>query len=245
MKTTASILIISLLSFGAMAQNTDRGSDKIDLKSLEDKYWAAKDTDFSVVQNRTYTKKERFFTSISYGPLVNDPWSYGRMTNFAVGYYFNERWGLEVAHEVGSLRDNESTDEIFRKGGSPDRNLFENYTSLNLVVVPLYAKMSFWDRKILYFDMQFAFGLGQANVEEQKLSSSGQDVSTKKSAFGFNIDVTQQLFFHENFALRFDIKNKFTNQEKFKYRTSTSENPSLGKSTVNDTSILLGLTFFY
>jgi outer membrane beta-barrel protein len=244
MKTIASILMISLLSFGAMAQSTDRGSDKMDLKSLEDKYWAAKDTDFSVVQNRTYTKKERFFTSISYGPLVNDPWSYGRMTNFAVGYYFNERWGLEVAHEMGSLRDNESTKEIFNKAGSPDRNLFESYTSLNLIVVPFYAKMSFWDRKILYFDMQFAFGVGQANYEHQKQSFS-TDVSTKGSAVGFNFDVTQQLFFHENFAVRFDFKNKFTSQEKFKFRESGGGNPSLGKSTVNDTSILFGLTFFY
>src|SRR5687768_17351365 len=35
-------------------------SEKLDIQGLEEKYWAPKDTDFSVVQNRTYTKAKRF-----------------------------------------------------------------------------------------------------------------------------------------------------------------------------------------
>ena len=94
---------------------SDRGSDKLDLKKLEDKYWSAKDADFSVVQNRTYSKAKKVFVSLGYGPLVNDAYSYGRMTNASVGYYFNERWGVEVAHEIGNLKDNDSTDAFINQ----------------------------------------------------------------------------------------------------------------------------------
>lgn len=227
--------------------NQDRGSDKLDLKRLEDKYWSAKDTDLNVVQNRTYKKDDRMFVSLSYGPLVNDAWSYGRMTNVALGYYFSERWGVEAAYEMGSLKDNDSVNAIKDPslGGTPDYNTFKNYTSLNAIFVPFYAKMSFMDRKILYFDMQVAVGVGHMNYASKVVADDGGDI--ENSTMGYNIDVTQQLFFHENFAFRLDIKNKFTKQKKFKGNTS-GVNPTatpLGEVNQQDTSILLGLTVFF
>ena len=57
------ILLFILAASQAFAQPGDnssndqqRGSDKLDIKKLEQKYWAAKDDDFSVVQNRRYVK---------------------------------------------------------------------------------------------------------------------------------------------------------------------------------------------
>jgi outer membrane beta-barrel protein len=235
----------------------ERGSDKLDLKKLEDKYWSAKDADFSVVQNRTYSKAGKVFVSLSYGPLVNDAYSYGRMTNGAIGYYFSERWGLEIAHEMGALKDNDSTDVfISRNKFAPDYNTFESYTSLNMVVVPFYAKMSFWDRKIMYFDMQFAFGVGQMKYQIQKsapFNASTQNATPTPedaTSMGYNLDVTQQLFFHENFAIRLDIKNKWSKQKKERYYINTGagqteSDRSLGDSMQQDTSILLGLTVFF
>ncbi len=249
----------------AQAQNTapaetkkeDRGSDKLDLKKLEDKYWSAKDADFSVVQNRTYSKANKWFVSLSYGPLVNDAYSYGRMTNAAAGYYFSERWGIEVAHENGNLKNSDSTDAfITRNKFAPDYNTFKNYTSLNMIVVPFYAKMSFWDRKIMYFDMQFAVGVGQMKYQIQKAApfnastQSADPTPEDKTSIGYNLDVTQQLFFHENFAIRLDIKNKWSKQKKERYYINTGAGQteadrSLGDTMQQDTSILLGLTVFF
>jgi outer membrane beta-barrel protein len=230
----------------------DRGSDKLDLKKLEDKYWSAKDTDFNVVQNRTYTKANKWFVSLSYGPLVNDAYSYGRMTNVAAGYYFSERLGLEAAYETGQLRDNDSTDAFIHKNGfAPDYNRFKSYTSLNAIIVPFYAKMSFWDRKIMYFDMQFAVGVGQMKYQIVKVDGAtppnnpGTDSSEDAQAIGYNLDITQQLFFHENFAIRFDIKNKWTTQEKKRYYLQSGQDRDLGKTSQQDTTVLLGLTVFF
>lgn len=236
--------LIGLSSTSLWAQNEDRGSDKLDLKKLEDKYWAAKDTDLAVVQNRTYAKEKRFFASLSYGPMVNDPFSYGRMTNISAGYYFTERWGVELAMETASLKDNDSV-VFFRNefGTNPDYNNFERYTSVNFIIVPFYAKMSFWDRHIMYFDMQFAFGLGNMNYTSKIDETDGGDISA--SSFGYNIDFTQNLFFSEHLAFRLDIKNKWTKQSFYKNNTAGNTATKLKDSTVQDTTILLGLMTFF
>lgn len=252
----AAIATVGVLATQAQAQTKgstptpteERGSDKLDLKNLEDKYWSAKDSDFTVVQNRTYTKANRFFFSLGYGPLINDAYSYGRMTNFTGGYFFSERMGLEVSHETGTLTFSDSTDTfINRNQFAPDFNQFKTYTSLNFVVVPFYAKMSFWDKKILYFDIQFAAGVGQMTYEVQKVAAGigSGSANEQKTTMGYNFDVTQQLFFHENFAVRFDIKNKWSKQDKERYYISGSQERSLGSTTQQDTTMLLGLTVFF
>jgi outer membrane beta-barrel protein len=233
----------------AAAAGADRGSDKLDLKNLEDKYWSAKDTDFSVVQNRTYTKDKRFFTSLSYGPMLNDPYSTGRMTDVSAGYYFSERWGVELAYEQGSLTDNDSTKQFFSQNKfAPNYNRFRNYTSVNVLFVPFYAKMSFMDKKIVYFDIQFAAGVGQMNYQIQTTTGNTVntlvDASQNKSAFGYNLDVTQQLFFSQHLAFRLDIKNKWSTQKEMRYFPAGGD-PDLGSRVHQDTTLLLGLNIFY
>jgi outer membrane beta-barrel protein len=236
----------------APAATDERGSDKLDLKRLEDKYWSAKDTDFSVVQNRRYTKANRFFVSLAYGPLVNDAYSYGRMTNVAGGYYFSERMGVELAYEVGAIKNSDSTDKFINVNHfAPDYNQFKSYTSINYIIVPFYAKMSFWDRKIMYFDMQFAFGVGQMSYKIRRVDGAappavdGTDSSYDKTTLGYNIDVTQQLFFAQNFAVRFDIKNKWSKQKKERYYLQSGQDRDLGEITQQDTTMLLGLNIFF
>lgn len=240
------VFLLGLLPCIAVAQSK-KSSDRMDLQKIEEKYWSAKDTDISVVQNRTYNKSDRVFLSLGYGPLMNDSWSTGRMTQTGLGYYFSERMGLEISHEQGNLQDNDATIRLSQQSGiKPNYNTFKSYTSLNWVIVPFYAKMSFWDRKIMYFDMQFAFGVGQ-NTYIQKINPD-QGGDKEQHALGFNIDVTQQLFFHENFAIRLDIKNKFYQQDQMRYTIGVNEDESqrsLGKVSQQDTSILVGLTFFY
>src|SRR3954454_2812075 len=57
--------------------NKNANSDKVDVTELEKKYWAPKDTDFSVVQNRTYSKQGKFAISALYGLHIDDDFSKG------------------------------------------------------------------------------------------------------------------------------------------------------------------------
>lgn len=228
---------------GGSAQKSD-DSDKVDLKKLEEKYWAAKDSDYAVVQNRTYTKATRPYLSLSYGPLINDSYSIGRMSNLALGYFFSERWGFEFSYEKGDLKDNDGVTKYRDQYGvQVDYNKFISSKSVQAIFVPLYAKMSFLDKSILYFDIQFALGLGQIEYEVQRNIGA-----TTLNTTSFNFDVTQQLFFHEHWALRLDIKNKWSSQERHRYQlsgTQTEADRKLSNIQNQDTTLLLGVTFFY
>lgn len=230
-----------LTSLTAFAQSKDaKDSDKLDLKKLEDKYWAAKDTDFSVVQNRLYTKDHRVYLNLGYGNMVNDAYSSGKVTNAELGYYFSERWGMSLNYESYDSSPNESTEAFIKQYGTqPDFNKSTAYKSASVIWVPFYAKMSFLDRSIVYFDMQFSAGVG---LKDYTIVRNVGD--EKKSAFGYHFNFSQQLFFANNWALRLDLKNEWSNQERKKSYVSGAAG-DLSSNTINDTSLILGLTYFF
>lgn len=240
------VLMIILAASQAMAQQQaapaadQRGSDKLDIKKLEQKYWAAKDDDFSVVQNRRYTKADRFFLTGAMGSVINDPFAKGTIAAAQVGYFFNERWGVDVAYSKGSLEDGDSTHKFKTTlgGTAPDYNFFDQSLIASVTFVPLYAKMSFMDKSIIYFDMGFSLGAGTLNYAIQR-DTGAEDMST----FAYKVGVTQQIFFSEHFAIRLDYNNTWATQDRKPY---TAVSPTqLGSTTVNDTSLLLGITYWH
>jgi outer membrane beta-barrel protein len=245
------VLMIILAASQAMAQQPtekaaapaadQRGSDKLDIKKLEQKYWAAKDDDFSVVQNRRYTKAERFFVTGAFGSPINDPFAKGTVMGAQVGYFFSERWGVDVAYTKGNLEDGDSTHKFKTTlgGASPDYNFFESSTIASVTFVPLYAKMSFMDKSIIYFDMGVSLGAGTLDYSIQRDTGS-----IAKNAFAYKIGVTQQIFFSEHFAIRLDFNNTWAEEDRMVYATGGTQTP-LGSTSVNDTSLLLGITYWH
>lgn len=244
------VLMIILAASQAMAQQPtekpaapaadQRGSDKLDIKKLEQKYWAAKDDDFSVVQNRRYTKAERFFFTGAFGSPINDPFAKGTVYGAQLGYFFNERWGVDVAYTKGSLEDGDSTHKFKTTlgGTAPDYNFFESSMIASVTFVPLYAKMSFMDKSIIYFDMGISLGAGTLDYSIQRDTGS-----EAQSTFAYKVGVTQQIFFSEHFAIRLDFNNTWATEDRKPY---TAISPTqLGSSTVNDTSLLLGITYWH
>src|SRR5690606_6683940 len=114
-------------------------SDKLDISELEQKYWAPKDTDFSVVQNRTYTKAGRFAATAFLGIPVNDPYSSGLAYAAYVNYYFNERYGVEFQYFTAKYGDSDTLD-AFRAGGGggrpPDFNRPLDFVGIGFNWVP-------------------------------------------------------------------------------------------------------------
>jgi outer membrane beta-barrel protein len=217
-----------------------RDSDKLDIRKLEQKYWSAKDDDFSVVQNRKYTKAQRFYLNVAAGIPVNDPFTTGTLTSFQLGYFFNERLGVDVNLTSGNLKNNNATSAFFDRFGSlPDYNVFSSSKTLSVTYVPLYAKMSFLDSSIIYFDMGFSVGLGTTDYKIKK--SEGDEA---KSAPSYQWSVNQQIFFSDHFAVRIDLINRYTKEDKLKY-TAGSPARDQGSKNINDTSFLLGLTYWH
>ena len=95
-KTLVIILLINLVSHYAYSQQNTQttGNDQVDLKKLEEKYWAAKDDDYGVIQNRTFSKTGKLYLSAVYGPLINDPFAKAKASGAMLGYFINEDFGV-------------------------------------------------------------------------------------------------------------------------------------------------------
>lgn len=221
--------------------------DKVDISDLENKYWAPKDTDFSVVQNRTYTKEHRFFLTGHLGRPVNDQWSVGNTYGLSGNYFFNERMGIQATWLKAGLSNNEAADFIASHYGTgiyADHNRLSSYVGVGFNLVPFYAKMSFWGKKIIYFDMAFTPTLGFTNYEQQIETGN-----KTKGSFTYGLDVTQYFFFTNYFALRADLKNQWHNEEIAAFHGNSAQGTKTGEKvkdqTAQDTLFLLGFTFFY
>ncbi len=254
---TLTLTLLLLGSSLAYAQTTaptkpaGSGSDKLDIKKLEQKYWSAKDDDFAVVQNRRYTKASRYFLSANAGVPFNDPFVSGTLYGMNFGYFFNERWGLDLEYKTGSLQDNDAS-TLFqgRYGVYPDHNVFTSSQILSATLVPFYAKMSFMDANIIYFDMGISLGAGVQNYIIKKIEGD-----ESKSSPVVKLGVFQQIFFTEHLALKAELGNTWSNQQRYKYYSTLPASVSgagssvgerdLGTKMINDTSLLFGLTYWF
>ena len=252
-KTILIFMNINLYSFYSYSQSNDKSSEKIDLQKLEDKYWAAKDSEYGVIQNRTFSKAGKVYSSLTYGPLINDPFAKAKATGLMIGYFLNEDFGLELSQFTynSSQNDTVTAYETQFGGAKPDYNLVKSTKTISLTYTPFYAKMAFMNIGILYFDMGFTLGIGQTEYEIQKVD---KDMLGNKSqsnqiqtATNYEIGFTQQLFVNKNIAFRLDIKNSFYQQTTKQYEIGigAAESTRLSNSkNSNDTTIGIGLTFF-
>ncbi|MCS6838083.1 MAG: outer membrane beta-barrel domain-containing protein [Bdellovibrionaceae bacterium] len=232
-----------LFNMSQMVFAQERKSDKIDIKKIEEHFWSAKDTDFSVIQNRAFPKERRWFFNVSLGALFNDPFTNSQVTRFGLGYYFSERWGVEIAQEIFSTGDNKATQYFKSKNVFPNYNMLAGYRAVSVAVVPFYAKMSFIDRFILYFDMQINVGVGEKSY--RSFLKDAEPLEGK--SFGYHLDITQNLFFTRHLSLRFDFKNQWAPQKT--HYSDTGGGVVKGQMereiVVNDSVILIGLNVFY
>jgi outer membrane beta-barrel protein len=249
--TTLVLAIIAalVLALPAHAQKNKQEAqpqspDKLDVTDLEKKYWAAKDTDFSVVQNRTYAKEGRFALTAQYGTLVNDAYSEGPVYNAGLNYYFTERHGLEFTYQKANLSDSRATENYKNLSGAvqADFNRFISYYGVSYNWVPVYAKVSLLNKKIIYFDMAISPGVGQLTYEAQ-MEAAYPDV--KKSTTAVSLDVTQTFFLSRSLALRIDYKNKWYQEKILKSSGLFTHGQELKTGTANTTTLTFGVQLFF
>lgn len=251
-------LLIMLAGLPARAENATTGidggsladkappreSDRLNVDNLEKKYWSSKDDTFTVVQNRTFSKINKYFLSLQTGKLINDGFSEATPTAVSLGYFWNERWGMELDQQNFASKDNQVTNGFNQNFGVyPNFNRPKSTTSLGVVFVPVYAKVSLFEQKILYLDLALGLNVGTSNylIETDK-------GTIERSTSLLGLDITQHWFVSKSFAFRFDIRNKWSSQEQMKYQissTASEDSRGLGKSQFLDTTWQFGFTFFH
>lgn len=222
----------------ASASAPQGSGDKLDVSDLEKKYWAAKDTDFNVVQNRLFSKAGRLGLTLNYGMYVGEPWSKGPTYGASLNYFFNERYGVEFAYSKTDSSDNDATVKLKQQSGSPNHTKLKGYYGVGFNWVPFYAKMSFLNSSIVYFDMSITPGVGIVSYEQQK-----EEGNAMQNTVGFSLAITQHFFLTKWLALRLDYKNYWYNEDMVAYRVNSRALNSSGLK--NDGLLMGGFTFYY
>lgn len=224
----------------APAKSGSATNQKLDIENLEKRYWAPKDTEFKVVQNRKFNKAKRYNLSVMGGTLFNDSFSEGDNLLISSTHYFDEHNGLEVRLEFPNQRPNEGAKEVQAKGGNPDQNFEDWAFSVNYNWIPFYGKISVLDNKIIYFDMAVYAGLGYVKYTQQVKDDYSHFAETLGSA-SFNFGISQQYFLSKHWALKLDVSSRYYKEERRLYQDGTSQ----GSFNQFNTYILFGGTYFF
>jgi len=247
------ILLALLVSLNVSAQTKQpaqitgvkpAANDKVDITDLENKYWAPKDTDFSVVQNRTFSKDHKWSVSPQWGRPINDSYSEGNLLGVSVNYFWSERMGVQLMYISGDMDNKQATDDLaaYGSGVQPDHGKFGSYMGVGYNLVPFYAKMSFWGKKIIYFDMAFTPTLGMTEYEQQI-----EGGNKSKSALTYGLDISQFFFFSRWLAVRVDLKNQWHVEEIVKFRQSggQAKGSKVTDKNIHETMFLIGAMFYF
>jgi outer membrane beta-barrel protein len=228
----------------AAGDSSQSPSEKLDVTDLENKYWAPKDTDFSVVQNRTFTKEHKWFVSAQFGPdLTGGNYLAGNDVGATLNYFMSERYGFQAMYMSSFLHPNSAVGDLVSANGFPNFGIMQNYYGVGFNWVPFYSKMSFLGQKILYFDMAITPTIGMTHYQPQ------MDTGNKgQIAITYGFDVTQYYFFTTHFAFRLDLKNQWWDEKVVRFATD------VGKGNVGDPVrtqldremiFLLGFTYYF
>lgn len=219
---------------------------KLDISDLENKYWAPKDTDFSVVQNRTYPKEKKFFISPEYGVMVNDQYSDGSVFGLTGNYFFSERYGIQLQYLRANLHLNDAMKNLVNlsSGVQPNHGQFTGLYSLGFNWVPFYAKMSVLGKRIIYFDMAVTPYVGMSTYD-QVLETGNKG----KTGTTLGVDVSQYFLFSKWIAIRTDVKYQIRQEDVAVYHgngVSTVTGQKVGSTKwTKDTMFLIGAMFFW
>lgn len=211
-------------------------SEKVDIQQIETDYWQQKDTEFHVVQSRRYTKEKKAFVSLGYGTLINDSFNTGGMLAASGGYYFKETYGVEFFYMGFNASDSKTITEIYSLHGGPSYSRPKQEYGATFNWMPIYGKVSVFDKSIIYYDLGLNIGFGIHKYERVVDTGNESD-----SAPMFIADITQQFFLSDHFALRFDIKNRYYSLDlkKFKSPYETKKDSNL------TTDAVLGVIYYF
>ncbi|KHD89889.1 MAG: hypothetical protein OM95_02220 [Bdellovibrio sp. ArHS] len=155
----------------------------------------------SVIQRRFLPKTGRFQLFGGLTTVTNDPFflTFGGVAK--ASYFLTETWGVELNYFGLTSSDRQSTEELRDIQGVSTENLVypKSYFGVDVMYVPIYGKMTWFNEKIIPFDLYVSAGYGTTNTQ------AGENAGTIHLATG-------QIFaLSKAYAIRWDFSWNFFN----------------------------------
>ncbi|HEX7676415.1 MAG TPA: outer membrane beta-barrel domain-containing protein [Bdellovibrio sp.] len=153
----------------------------------------------SIIQKRFMPKTGRFQLFGGVSLVTNDPFfnTFGGVAKAA--YFLNETWGVEFNYFALTTSERQSTKELQDNNNVKTESLAypKSYFGVDLMYVPIYGKMTWFNERILPFDLYFSAGYGST------ATSTNENAGTVHVATGQMFSLTKSLAFRWDFSWNF------------------------------------------
>lgn len=156
---------------GAATSPAPARAGRLDVDKLKQKYWAnGEGSELQVVQNRLYTKENKFEIGAFGGFLTTDPFLSVKTAGGSLGYHLSEYFSITAVGWKDFVSDSTASATLIQKTGSVAAvNRPKNFLGGELGVSALYGKLSVFGRAIVYYDIRLSLGGGITDSETGKL----------------------------------------------------------------------------
>ena len=199
------------------------------VKEISDLGKLAAFKDIAVIQKRFLPKTHRFEAFGAIGSTLNDAFFVDATLNLRIGYYFQERYGIELSAMAINASTRKVTDSLADRGVTTASLVSpKSYLGIDFKYTPVYGKMAMNNKRLTPFDMYFSVGGGSTTT------SSGSSPTLHLG--------TGQIFAMSNgFALRWDFSWNFYQATTYLDAARTTSSTSM----FNNLFVLLGASFFF
>lgn len=210
------------------------GPEKVDVDMIKRKYWArGKTAEMGVVQNRLYSKKQRFHLGLQGGIGYSDPFLQIYNVGSSLGYFFDETFGVALIGWKYLVSDSSALTRFKEeKKGEINLNRPNWFLGAELNYSVLYGKLSLLGKKIIYYDMHLSGGGGVTDTYSGKYPTG-------------HLGVGQRFFVSKSISIRVDYRLMYFREKIVEQTVSTSLGNVIGTRANWNNQITLGFDFSF
>ena len=181
--------------------------------------------EISVIQKRFMPKTGRFQLFAGGTLVTNDPFfqTFGGVAK--ASYFLTEQWGVELNYFSLTTSTRQGTTEMKENNNVNTENLVypQNYMGADIVFVPIYGKMTWFNERIVPFDLYFSAGYGTTGTQ------SGENAGT------LHLSTGQIFAISKAYAFRWDFSWNFFN----------AKGVDGNSNTFNNLFLTVGMSWFF
>jgi len=215
----------------AAPKSTGRAApkDEKEVSTLSDLATLAPFDDVAVIQRRFLPKTGRFELSGTLFANLNNPFFNSIGAGLRAAYYIREQYAIEGLFTFNNTSSRQVTDDLEKERGITTDNVItsKGYMGASLKWNPIYGKITWLNKSIVPFDLNFNIGGGMTRTD------SDESVPT------FHFGSSQVFAWTKSMAFRWDlIWNMYSG-------TAKNDDGTTEKLSQNDLFLGLGMSFYF
>lgn len=202
---------------------------KKEVQNLSDLANLAPFSDVAVIQRRFLPKSNRFELTGGLFTNINNPFFNAIGVSARLAYYLTERYAIEGIASFATTTTRQVTDDLEQDRGITTDNVVTSngFYGLAFKWNPIYGKITWLNKSIVPFDLNFNFGLGMTSTTENEMEPT------------LHLGTSQVFALSKGMAFRWDLMwNMYQ-------ATATADDGTKETLGQNDLFLGIGMSFYF